>query len=82
MELHAIESDILQYLRDELGAAEDLSRDDPLFTSGAIDSFDLVQILSFLKERYSLDVSPLDVSLENFDSLARISALVAARTAT
>ena len=82
MELQTIESDILHYLREELGVAKNLARDDPLFTGGAIDSFDLVQILSFLKERYALEVSPLDVSLENFDSVARMSELVAARTVT
>ena len=81
MELHEVESDIFQYLRDELGVAEDLTRDDPLFTSGAIDSFDLLQILAFVKEHYSLEVPPLDVSLENFDTVARMGALVVARTA-
>jgi len=82
MDTQTIESAIFLYLKNDLGVAEDLGRDDLLFTSGAIDSFDLVRILSFLNDRFSLDIPPLEVSLENFDSVARIGALVAARVPT
>jgi acyl carrier protein len=79
LEIDAIETDILDYLRDELGAPSDLTPAAALFSNGTVDSFDLVRILSFLDERYGLEVSPLEVSLENFDSVRSMSALVVAR---
>ena len=79
METEVVESDILQYLRDELGVPEDLTPAAPLFSNGTVDSFDLVRILSFLGERYGLEISPLEVSLENFDCVKSMSELVTAR---
>jgi acyl carrier protein/D-alanine--poly(phosphoribitol) ligase subunit 2 len=81
MEPERIEADITEYLRREIGVPPDLPRDEPLFTSGVIDSFDLVHLLAFLRERYGLEISPLEVSLENFDSVARLTRYVASRAA-
>ena len=80
MNIGDIQSQVIEYLEEELGVDAGLAEDDPLFSTGTVDSFDLVRILSFLKQRYGLELSPLEVSLENLDSVARISELVSQRT--
>ena len=80
LESDNVECEIIDYLRDELGAPEDLTPSAPLFSSGTVDSFDLIRILSFLDERFGVEVTPLEVSLENFDSVRGMCALVLARS--
>ena len=79
MDIGDIQSQVIEYLEEEIGIDSGIAKDDPLFSTGAVDSFDLVRILSFLKEQYDLELSPLEVSLENLDSVARISELVSKR---
>jgi acyl carrier protein len=68
---------LLEYLRDELGVeTDDIEVATPLFSSGVIDSFALVQLITFLEERCNLRLDAADVSLENLDSIERILALV------
>lgn len=81
MDIEVIQSEIIEYLTEEIGVGRELGKDDLLFTSGTVDSFDLVRLLSFLKEQYGLELSPLEVSIDNFDSVAGISELVRNRAA-
>jgi acyl carrier protein len=79
MDIGDIQSKVIEYLKEEIGIDAGIAEDDPLFSTGTVDSFDLVRILSFLKEQYGLELSPLEVSLDNLDSVARISELVSKR---
>ena len=79
MDIGDIRSKVIEYLKEEIGVDAGIAEDDPLFSTGTVDSFDLVRILSFLKEQYGLELSPLEVSLDNLDSVARISELVSKR---
>ena len=79
MDIGDIRSKVIEYLKEEIGVDDGIAEDDPLFSTGTVDSFDLVRILSFLKEQYGLELSPLEVSLDNLDSVARISELVSKR---
>lgn len=45
-----------------------------LFSSGLVDSFTLVELLSALESASGIRVAPVDVNLENFDSISRILA--------
>ncbi len=61
------------------GLAVDLTAVDdatPLFSSGLIDSFALVELLAYLDERCGFKVKPGDVDLDNLDSIGRILAFV------
>lgn len=63
---------LLRALRDELGVdTTQIDDDTPLFSSGTIDSFSLVSLIMFI-ERNGVKLEPLDVNLENLDSVARI----------
>lgn len=64
--------ELLSVLRDELGVdTAEVAEDTPLFSSGTIDSFSLVSLILFI-ERKGVKVNPLDVNLENLDSVERI----------
>ena len=63
------------FLNEELGIdVSDVASESPLFSSGLIDSFSLVTLLSYVEETCGFRVGPMDVSLENFDSIDRIVA--------
>jgi len=48
----------------------------PLFTSGLIDSFGLVSLITFVEQGSGVVVQPADVTLDNIDSIQRILAFV------
>jgi acyl carrier protein len=54
-----------------------VSDDAPLFSSGVIDSFALVSVLSFIEKSGGIRIGVGDVNLDNFDSVARIVDFVA-----
>lgn len=71
-------SSIRTFLQTELGVdTAGIEDDTPLFSSGLIDSFSLVSLLTFLEENAQFRVDPGDVNLENLDSIERILAYVA-----
>ena len=66
------------FLVNELAVdGSNLSSDAALFSSGLIDSFALVTLLTFVETESGLMISPEDVNLENFDSIDRILDFVA-----
>jgi acyl carrier protein len=70
-------NDLVEYLRDELGVdTDEIDADTPLFSSGVIDSFALVQLITYIEDRCQIRLDAADVSLENLDSINRILAMV------
>ena len=62
------------------GLGEDeIDPDEPLFTAGLIDSMSLLQVISFVEEKFGVEVNPADITLDNWDSLSRISRFLTAR---
>jgi acyl carrier protein len=56
-----------------------LGDDTPLFSSGMLDSFRMIDLMSFVESRGGFRMDPLDVTLENLDTVGRILAYVARR---
>ncbi len=50
----------------------ELTPSTPLFSSGLLDSFHLLELISHLEEQAGIRISPGEISLENLDSLERI----------
>lgn len=59
----------------------ELNADTPLFSSGRLDSFHLVELISILEKTAGRRIAPGEVNLENFDSPRRIAALLGAPSA-
>jgi acyl carrier protein len=65
------------FLADDLGVdTAEIAADTLLFSSGVIDSFALVSLMSFLETGCGISISPEEVNLDNFDSIERILAYV------
>lgn len=44
----------------------------PLFSSGLLDSFHLLELISHVEEQSGIRIQPGEISLENLDSIERI----------
>ena len=75
--------DLVEYLQQatpsDLGDVDDEML---LFSSGLVDSFAMVDLLLFVEREGGFRVAPLEVSLENFDSVGRILRFVESRQAS
>lgn len=56
-----------------------LGDDDQLVESGIIDSLGVMTLLTFLEERYALQISGEDLIPDNFSSITTIASLVEQR---
>ena len=50
----------------------DIEVDTPLFSSGIIDSFALVDLIIFLEGQCDFRISAMDVNLDNMDTIKRM----------
>lgn len=61
------------YLNDSLGLdCDEIDDAAPLFSSGLIDSFALVSLIVFIENKCGIKVQPMEVNLDNMDSVERI----------
>jgi acyl carrier protein len=73
--------DVLNENAQQAGVAPPAPGDD-LFKSGVLDSFTLIDLVSVIEEQCGVKVSDTDVNPDNFRSVERIEAYVAARRAS
>jgi len=55
-----------------------LRHDQPLFSTGVIDSFGVLELIAFLEQQFGVEIDPARHEIEEFDSVARMASLVAA----
>lgn len=73
----ALRSSLESLLIDSYGLSpSEFDANTPLFTSGLLDSFVLVELISFIENAQQVQIKPSAVHLENFDTINRIIALV------
>lgn len=71
---------IRRYLSDRAGVdTATVTEITPLFSSGLVDSFSLVELIAFVEKESGFRVDAWDVTLDNFDSIAQILAYAAAK---
>jgi acyl carrier protein len=74
-----IKEDLRQYILDEFlpgESASNLKDDTPLRSSGILDSVATLKTVTFVEERYGIEVEAHEASVENFDTIEAIEALV------
>lgn len=75
-----ITSLVAQVIRENTGRDVVLAAEEPLITSGYLDSMTLVSLVIALQTEFAVELDIADMSLENFQSVRSISELVEARS--
>ena len=63
-------------LIEEFGLEEDLTTGTPLFSSNLLDSLNSLEVIALVEANMGIRISPLDVSLDDFDTVDRITATI------
>lgn len=74
-----VKEEIRQYILSEFLPGEkpsNLHDDTPLRTSGILDSVAVLRLVSFLEERYGIQVEAHEADVENFDRIDSIAAFI------
>lgn len=67
------EEGLIGFLSDDLAIeTSDIAADTLLFSTGIIDSFALVTLMTYIETEGGVRIAPADVNLANFDSISRI----------
>lgn len=68
---------ILDYIRNAyLSSSETLAPETSLFRDGLLDSMKLVELIAFVEETFKMRVSPMDITVDNFDTVNSIVSLI------
>lgn len=70
---------IKELLLDEFGL-DGCADNDPIFSSNRLDSLDVLRLIVALESKYSIKISPFSVTIDMFDSIASIAALIEGKT--
>ena len=54
----------------------DFRKENKLLSDGILDSFDFIQIISKLVDVFEIEVDPMDVTADDFDSAEKIAAFI------
>ena len=69
-----IEASLSRFVSEELlDGMHEVQPEEPLLAEGLVDSLGMMRLVAFISERYSLEVPPEDVVLENFASIERMA---------
>jgi len=66
---------VKEYIREELmnGSDANLDESENLLAAGIIDSLGILRLVSFVEERFGVEIPDEDVTIENFQSVKAIS---------
>lgn len=56
-----------------------IGSDDPLISSGLVDSFHLVDLSLFIEDQFGVRIEDTELNVETFDSLNQLAALIRSR---
>jgi acyl carrier protein len=76
----SVTTDVREFIVAELAVGRDvgtLEPDDDLLAKGVVDSHGVMELVGFLEERYGISVADVDLTPENFQTLAQIDDFVA-----
>jgi acyl carrier protein len=78
-----IRAELKDYLTNEIlnDPTYPLGDDEPLITSGLIDSFSLVDIALWAEGAYGVKIDDTELTADNFDTVAELAALIDGRRA-
>ncbi|MFO1389035.1 hypothetical protein [Cellvibrio sp.] len=68
-------AEIISYL-EGLGLSKDVASKERLFSTGVLDSIDIVGLLVFIEKTYNVNFSPFDIGLQDFDTVDLIISVI------
>lgn len=79
--MEGISSTLNQYIATEIAKQPQriLGPEEPLLTSGLIDSFHLVDLALFVEDRFGVHLDDAELNAQTFDTLSQLVALVESR---
>jgi acyl carrier protein len=81
MERDDIKGDVRGFIESNFlfGSSASLSDADSLIEGGVIDSTGVIEVISFLEEKFGVAIDDSDLVADNFDSIEKIARFVSAR---
>lgn len=71
------EARLLAWLEENSGVdLDEVGADTLLFSTSVVDSFDMIDLVAWVEEQAGIKFGPLDINLDNLDSVSRILAFV------
>jgi len=69
------ETALMEFVKDELlrGKKSDLGPEEDLLSTGVLDSLGILRLVSFIEERFGIQVPDEDVVYENFSSISALA---------
>lgn len=77
--MDSVREEIRHYVLSEFLPGEkpsNLHDDTPLRTSGIIDSLGMLRMVSFIEQRFGIEIEAYEASVENFDRVEDITAFI------
>ncbi|MCX6865805.1 MAG: acyl carrier protein [Verrucomicrobia bacterium] len=69
--------DILTFLKKQFAIdVADITETTGLFSEGFLDSFSIVDLILFIETTAGIQIDPVDVNLDNLDTIVKIQAFV------
>lgn len=80
-EVTAFADELLAMINAEVSfdPSEEITPDTDLLLTGLVDSLGVVQIVAWMEDRLGIEIEPVDVVLENFQTVDRMLAFVKRR---
>ena len=77
----SISSQIAKFIATEIlkQPGREISLDEPLISSGVIDSFSLMDLALFIEDTFGVRIEDTELNAESFDSLQQLSDLITSR---
>jgi acyl carrier protein len=70
---------LIQNIRSHMNEAGDANAATPLFSSGALDSIAMLNLITLVEDQTGIEIRADEVTLENFDTIERILRFTQAR---
>ncbi len=73
---------LVEFMAENFGVGpREIEDTTPLFTTGLLDSFCMINLIVHIEKTEGIRIGATEVTLDNLDTVSRILAFVAARTA-
>lgn len=77
--LDDLEQDLLEMIMDEITFGREVLPETDLLLTGLVDSIGVIRIVGWMEDHLEIEIDPVDVVLENFQTVSRMIAYVTSR---